>query len=96
MKDCIRQSGGRIFLDIRAQPGASKTCLGDIAGGRLKVRIAAAAEDGRANAELLLFFAKLSGAAKRDIVLESGEKSRLKTISFPAELLAKIEHILEN
>jgi uncharacterized protein YggU (UPF0235/DUF167 family) len=48
MKSCLRVSGEYLFLDIRAVPGASKSCLGELSEGRLKVRIAAAPEDGKA------------------------------------------------
>jgi uncharacterized protein (TIGR00251 family) len=96
MPPCVRQAGGRLLLDIKAQPGASKT---EIAGGtetRVRVRIAAAPEDGKANGELQNFFAKLLGCPKKEIILQSGAKSRLKTLSLPVELLEKLTLILEN
>ena len=95
MRTFLRQSGSRILLDIKAVPGASKTEIvkaesaetarsGGRSEGRLRVRIAAAPEGGKANSCLISFFAKQLDCPKRDIVLESGEKSRLKTLSFPA------------
>ncbi|MCL2319967.1 MAG: DUF167 domain-containing protein [Treponema sp.] len=84
MENCIRISGDYLFLNCKVVPGASKSALGEIKDGRLKVRIAAAPEDGKANEELRSFFAKLLGLPKKDIVLESGEKSRLKTLRLPA------------
>jgi uncharacterized protein (TIGR00251 family) len=83
MRECTRISGELMFLDLKVQPGASRSQLGEEKEGRLKVRIAAAPEDGKANAELRAFFAKILGCPKKDIILETGEKSRLKTISFP-------------
>jgi uncharacterized protein (TIGR00251 family) len=77
-------SGDYLFLNIRAVPGASKTAMGEVKEGRLKVRIAAAPEDGKANEELRSYLAKLLGCAKRDIAIESGEKSRNKTLRLPA------------
>ena len=93
--DCIRLSGDFLFLDIKAVPGASKTGLGEVREGRLKVRIAAAPEDGKANGELRSFLAKTLGLPKRDIVMHSGEKSRLKTLRLPAQVKGKLEELIK-
>jgi len=90
MEECIRISGEYLFLDIKAVPGASKTAIGEASQGRLKIRIAAAPEDGKANEELIAFLAKTLGLAKKDIVLEKGEKSRLKTLRLPARVREKL------
>ena len=92
--NCIRVSEDYLYLDIKAVPGASKTALGEVREGRLKVRIAAAPEDGKANEELRAFLAKALGLPKRDLVLESGEKSRLKTIKLPLSAKEKLEMII--
>jgi uncharacterized protein (TIGR00251 family) len=96
MESCIRPAGDLLLLDIKVQPGASKSELVGIKDGRLKVRIAAAPEDGRANAELAALFAGLFHCAKRDITLKTGEKSRLKTLALPRGYLAKLEEIMNN
>lgn len=83
----FRINGDRLYLDIKAIPGASKTGFAGIRENRLRVRLAAAPEDGRANEELRKFLAGTLGCAKKDAVLVSGEKSRLKTVSVPAALL---------
>ena len=81
--DCFHISGDHLFLDIRVIPGASKSSLGDIAEGRLKVRIAATPEDGKANEELRSFLAKNFKLSKKDVVIVSGAKSRKKTLRLP-------------
>jgi uncharacterized protein (TIGR00251 family) len=93
MDSCTRISDGSLFLNIKAVPGASKTALGEVRDGRLKVRIAAAPEDGKANEELRSFLAKTLGLPKKDIVLVSGEKSRLKTLRLPFSAKEKIEEL---
>jgi len=95
MLTCIRISKSYLFLDIKAVPGASASALGDVKEGRLKVKIAAAPEDGKANEELRSFLGKLLGFPKRDIVLESGEKSRLKTLRFPVSVRERLEELLK-
>ena len=90
MEHCFRVSGDFLFLDIKAVPGASKSAFGEVKDGRLKVRIAAAPEDGKANEELRSFLAKTLELSKKDIVLESGAKSRLKTLRFPVAAREKL------
>ena len=90
----IQTAGEYFFLQIRAVPGASKTAFGDIKEGRLKVRIAAAPEDGKANEELRSFLSKTLKIPKKDLVLESGEKSRLKTLRLPVTVREKLEELV--
>jgi len=96
MENCIHALGDFLFLDIKAAPGASKSALGEIKDGRLKVRIAAVPEDGKANEELRSFLAKALGIAKKEVVLEAGEKSRLKTLRLPISAKEKLENLLFN
>jgi len=86
---CI--DGDKIRLEIKAVPGSSKTELAGVKDGRLRIRLAAAPEDGKANAELLNFLSKTLGCPKRDLQFLSGEKSRLKTIALPLERKAQLE-----
>ena len=95
MESCIRILGDSLFLDIKAVPGVSKSAIGQVSQGRLKVRIAAAPEDGKANEELRSFLAKALALPKKDIVLESGEKSRLKTLSLPLSAREKLEALVK-
>ena len=95
-KSCIRINGGFLFLDIKAVPGSSVSSLGEIVEGRLKVRIAAVPQDGKANEKLRSFMAKTFDLAKKDVVLESGEKSRLKTLRLPASARVKVEQVINS
>ena len=81
------------MLEIKAVPGASKTEIAGVKDNRLRIRIVAAPEDGKANAELLAFLSKALGCPKRDLRLISGEKSRLKVVALPVECLAKVEGV---
>jgi uncharacterized protein (TIGR00251 family) len=89
----MRITGDFLLLDIRAVPGAFKSAMGEVKEGRLKVRIAAAAKDGKANEELRSFLAKTLTLPKKDIILESGEKSRLKTLRLPISTKEKLEKL---
>jgi uncharacterized protein (TIGR00251 family) len=90
----MRVSGDLLLLDVKVVPGASKSRLTAVKDGRLGLRIAAPPEDGKANACLRSFLAKTLGCPKKDIVLVSGEKSRLKTLSLPLSCKEKIEKII--
>ena len=96
MDDCIRTSGNFLYLNIKAVPGASKSEFGEIMDGRLKVRIAAAPKDGKANEELCNFLSKTFAISKKDIVIVSGEKSRQKTLKLPVSVKEKILELIGN
>jgi uncharacterized protein (TIGR00251 family) len=82
-----------MLLRVKATPGASKTEALGVRDGRLRVRIAAAPEDGRANAALIAFLAKQLGCPKNRIAIVVGEKSRLKTLALPAAAEKKLLEI---
>jgi uncharacterized protein (TIGR00251 family) len=94
MESCFRVTATLIHLDIKAVPGASKTEFAGVRDKRLRVRIAAAPEGGRANAELIGFMAKALNCAKRDLRLVSGEKSRLKTLAIPPEYAVQLATLI--
>ena len=94
MESYTRISDGFLFLNVKVVPGASKSELAEVRDGRLKVRIAAAPEDGKANEELRSFLAKTLEIPRKDIVLVSGEKSRLKTLRLPVSAREKIEKLI--
>jgi len=94
MDNFFRTDGDTIRLEIKAIPGASKTEFAGVKDGRLRIRLAAAPEDGKANAELLGFLSKALGCAKRDLRLVSGEKSRVKVVALPVGCGVKMEGIV--
>ena len=94
MESCIRISGGVLFVNIKVIPGAAKSSLGEVQNERLKVRIAAAPEDGKANEELRSFLARTLDLPKRDVVVVSGEKSRIKTLRLPVSAREKLEKLV--
>jgi uncharacterized protein len=67
-------------LDVKVVPRASRTEMAGWYGDRLRVRVAAVPEGGRANAELIAFLAAALSIHRRDIAIRSGHGSTLKTI----------------
>jgi uncharacterized protein (TIGR00251 family) len=94
MNNFFRVEGDTIKLEIKAVPGASKTEFAGVKDNRLRIRLAAAPEDGKANAELLSFLSKALGCPKRDLRIVSGEKSRLKVVEMPVGCLAGVERVV--
>ena len=91
MDEYFRAAGDSIHIDLKVTPGASKNEFAGVRDNRLCVRIAAPPEDGKANACLCNFLAKVLGCAKREVVVVKGEKSRLKTVTVPAACGEKIK-----
>jgi uncharacterized protein (TIGR00251 family) len=93
MNNYFRIDGDSIRLEIKAVPGASKTEFAGVKDERLRVRIATAPEDGKANAELLNFLSKSLNCPKRDLRILAGEKSRLKSVAIPLAYRARVEGV---
>lgn len=75
-----RRTSNQIILNIKVVPKAGKNTLVGIEGNRLKVRIGAEPEKGKANEELIRFFSELFRLPRSRISLRSGEKSRNKQL----------------
>lgn len=70
-----------LVVRIKVIPKSPKNeIVGAMADGTLKVRIAAVAEKGKANAELIGFLAKHYGVTRADVEIMTGETSQLKQV----------------
>ena len=67
-------------LKIRAVPNAPKSHCAGAYGDGVKIKIAAPAMDGKANAELIKYLAKTLGISKSGVRILSGESSRDKIV----------------
>lgn len=75
-------SDGRISLTLRVTPKSPKTAWGGrLEDGSWKLRLAAVAEDGKANAELIRFLARQFGVDRASVRILSGETSRVKLVA---------------
>lgn len=95
MNNWFSVSKDTIRIDIKAFPGSSKTEITGVRDNRLCLRVAAAPEDGKANAALCDFLAKTLGCLKRDVQLVKGEKSKLKTVEVPVGCEGKLRELTE-
>jgi len=70
-----------LILELHVQPGAKRSEFAGSHGARIKVRLAAPAVDGKANAALVEFLADYFGVPKRNVTIVSGIKSRSKRVA---------------
>jgi uncharacterized protein (TIGR00251 family) len=83
-------------LAVKVTPNARKS---EVAGwgvdeqGRrvLLVKLAAPAQEGKANKELVRFMAEILGCAKSEVSLVRGETSRTKILEIPSEAAARLK-----
>ena len=75
-----REGKKGITLDLKVSPGAKEDAFAGIQADRLKVKIAAKAVEGAANAALLKFIAKSFAVPASCVQLLAGKTGRLKTV----------------
>jgi hypothetical protein len=68
-------------LTLRVAPGAASTAVVGRHADGWKVRVAAAPENGRANAALVRLLADVLRVPERDVSIVSGQASRTKTVA---------------
>jgi uncharacterized protein len=68
-------------LRLRVSPGAVRSAVVGRHGAGWKVRVAAAAEDGKANEAVIRLLADTLAVPRRDVRIVSGRTSRDKTVA---------------
>jgi len=68
-------------LELRVAPGAARSAVVGRHGAKWKVRVAAPAEGGRANAALVRLLAETLAVPQQAVAIVSGHGSRDKTVS---------------
>ena len=76
----VQQVDGGIVFEIKVIPGSSKTAVSGLLGEKIKIKISAAAEKGKANKCLIEFLSKKLGVKKNAIRIISGQTSTLKRL----------------
>lgn len=94
MHSAITLKGDYVILEVKVVPASSKNAW--IAGNEevIRIKIAAAPTDGKANAALIKFVAQSLGCRKADVVILSGEHSRVKRLQIPALVLKNLERVI--
>ena len=75
-----------IVLTVKVVPNAKKQKINLENSGELKIHLNAPPIDGKANEELIAFFAKALKIPKKSITILSGLTTRIKRIALETEL----------
>jgi uncharacterized protein (TIGR00251 family) len=90
----IEENNGGVVFGIKVIPGSSKTAVSGLLNGKLKVKVAAAPERGKANQDMVNLLAKQLGIKKKHINITSGQTSPVKFVKVsgisPEKLLEKL------
>ena len=88
---------GGAELRVHVQPGARRTSPAGVHGSRLKLAVAAPANDGRANDALLVLVARMAGVPRRAVTVASGASARDKRLRIAGDaeaILAQLQSAL--
>ncbi len=77
----VKQSDGRVVFGVKVVPGSSRTAVCGLLEGMLKVKVAAAAEKGKANDCLVSFLADELGVKKKAIEIVKGTTNPVKQLA---------------
>ena len=69
-----------ILLNLRVSPGAKRTSIEGPYGAALKLKVAAPPQEGKANAEVERFLAKVLGLPRSDVAVVRGASARDKVV----------------
>lgn len=87
----IEQSGPDVLLWTKAVPGSSRDQISGVLGDRLKVKVAAAPEAGKANAAICRLLAMHFRLKPNQVTIEHGHNSSEKTVRLAGCSSAMIE-----
>lgn len=91
----LQQSGSDVLLWIKAVPGASRDQISRALGDRLKIRISAPPEGGKANDAICRLLAETLGIKPKQVTLESGQSSAEKTVRIIGANVAEVRAALD-
>ena len=83
----IEQAGEDVLIWVKAVPGASRDEIAGVVGDRLKIRISAPPEGGKANKAICKLLASSLGVKPNQISIERGETSPAKIVRISGAVL---------
>ncbi len=86
----IEQAGEDALIWIKAVPGASRNEIAGIIGDRLKVRISAAAEAGKANKAICKLLSSAIGVKLKQVSIDSGQTNPQKIVRISGAVLRDV------
>ena len=86
----IEQAGEDVLIRIKAVPGASRNEIAGVVGDRLKVRISAAAEAGKANKAICKLISSAIGVKLKRVSIDSGQTNPEKIVRISSAVLGDV------
>ncbi len=86
----IEQSGDDVLIWIKTVPGASRNEIAGIIGDRLKVRISAAPEAGKANKAICELLASALGVKMKQVSIDAGQTNPEKIVRIDSAVLVDV------
>ncbi len=81
---------GAVHIAIKAVPGSSRDQIVGPLGDRLKIKVAAPPEDGKANVAICALIAHAVGTAPRNVSVVSGHSRPEKTVAVTGVTLESV------
>jgi uncharacterized protein (TIGR00251 family) len=90
----IEQHGRDVLVRIKVVPGASRTQLAGTLGDRIKIRVSAPPEQGKANKAIIELLARTLSIKANQVTIEVGHTSAEKTIRITGANLDAVRNAL--
>lgn len=84
-----------VFLSVYAVPRSSKTEIIDLHEDRCRIKVKAPPVDGEANAALVEALAKIFKISKKSVILDKGQKGKIKVFLLQGIDLEVANSVLE-
>ncbi|HKI60955.1 MAG TPA: DUF167 domain-containing protein [Mariprofundaceae bacterium] len=98
VSDAIQEGKQGLYLNVHAQPGAKRPQLRGMHGDAVKIAVAEAPQDGKANAAIVRFVADALDIGMAHVDVASGHNSRRKRLFLHGQadvLLEKLQAWLD-
>jgi uncharacterized protein (TIGR00251 family) len=92
----MESDGAGVRLWVKAAPGSSRDQVAGVLGDRLKVRVSAPAEDGRANQAVCATIAQALGIKPRQVTIESGYTNPEKIVRIEGVSVGRVREKLRS
>ncbi len=80
-EDCVWPAKGGVYVKLRVSPGAKSTAVKGLYGeGAIRLSVAAPPMEGKANAEVERYLARLFGLSHSEVTVVKGASSRDKLV----------------
>ena len=86
----IEQSGEDVLIWIKAVPGASRDEIAGVIGDRLKLRVSAAPEAGKANKAICKLISSAIGVKLKRVSIDSGQTNPEKIVRISSAVLGDV------